>query len=158
VLCGRHARHYTFCMRTDEFVSRLDQDRIVGAIREAEGKTSGEIRVFLQRGNLKGDAVPAAQKQFRNLGMQKTNERNGVLIFVAPRARKFAVIGDEGVHQKCRPEYWSHLVDSMRDYFQKEDFTQALVEAIEQTGQLLAKHFPKAGGGKNELSDEIVEG
>ena len=145
-------------MRTDEFLNKLDQERIVGAIREAEQETSGEIRVFFQRGNLKGDALPAARKQFRNLGMQKTNERSGVLIFVAPRARKFAVIGDEGVHQKCREEYWSRLIDSMRGHFQKEDFTQALVEAIEQTGRLLAQHFPKLGGGKNELPDAIVEG
>ena len=73
-------------MRTDEFLGKLDQEQIIGAIREAEKNTSGEIRVFLQRGNLKGDALSAAQKQFRNLGMQKTKERNAVLIFVA-RAR-----------------------------------------------------------------------
>ena len=158
MLCGRHARHYTYRMRTDEFLSRLDHDRIVGAIRDAEGKTSGEIRVFLQRGNLKGDALPAAQKQFRNLGMQKTKERNGVLIFVAPRARKFAILGDEGVHQKCGDEYWTRLIDSMREHFQKEDFTRALLEAIERTGELLKQHFPKSDGGKNELPDAIIEG
>ncbi len=145
-------------MRTDEFLGKLDHDRIVGAIRLAEEKTSGEIRVFVQRGNLKGDAFPAAQKQFHNLGMQKTKERNGVLIFVAPRARKFAVIGDDGVHQKCGEEYWTRLVDSMRKHFKKEDFTQALAEAIERTGELLAQHFPKREGGPNELPDEIVEG
>ena len=145
-------------MRTDEFLGKLDHDRIVRAIREAEEKTSGEIRVFVQRGILKGDALPAAQKQFRNLGMQKTKERNGVLIFVAPRARKFAVIGDDGVHQKCGEEYWTRLVDSMREHFQKEDFTQALLEAIDRTGELLGQYFPKPGGGKNELPDEIIEG
>ena len=145
-------------MRTDEFLGKLDHDRIVGAIRGAEEKTSGEIRVFVQRGPLKGDALPAAQKQFRNLGMQKTKERNAVLILVAPRARKFAVIGDDGVHQKCGEEYWTRLIDSMREHFQKEDFNQALLEAIERTGQLLAEDFPKADGGKNELPDTIVEG
>jgi uncharacterized membrane protein len=144
-------------MRTDEFLGKLDHDRIVRAIREAEENTSGEIRVFFQRGTLKGDALAAAQKQFRNLGMQKTKERNGVLIFVAPRARKFAVIGDDGVHQKCGEEYWTHLIDSMREHFQKEDFTQALLEAIDRTGELLGQYFPKQGGGKNELPDEIIE-
>ncbi len=144
-------------MRTDEFLGKLDHDRIVRAIREAEENTSGEIRVFLQRGTLKGDALAAAQKQFRNLGMEKTKERNGVLIFVAPRARKFAVIGDDGVHQKCGEEYWTRLVDSMREHFQKEDFTQALLEAIGRTGELLRQYFPKQGGAKNELPDEIIE-
>ena len=145
-------------MRTDEFLGKLDDERIVGAIRAAEQETSGEIRVFVQRGTLEGDALPAAQRQFSNLGMQKTKERNGVLIFVAPRARKFAVIGDEGVHQKCGEEYWTRLVDSMGEHFRNEDFNRALLEAIERTGDLLAQHFPKTGGGPNELPDEIVEG
>ena len=105
-------------MQTREFVSKLDSDRIVQAIRAAESGTSGEIRVYVQRGHLPGDALVAAHKVFRKLGMQKTNERNGVLIFVVPRARKFAVIGDEGVHEKCGKDYWQRLVDSMREYFQ----------------------------------------
>ena len=71
---------------------------------------------------LKGDALPAAQKQFRNLGMQKTKERNAVLIFVAPRARKFAVIGDDGVHQKCGEEYWTQLVEFDARTFSKGGF------------------------------------
>ncbi|MDP9253830.1 MAG: TPM domain-containing protein [Verrucomicrobiota bacterium] len=145
-------------MRTHEFLSKLDHDRIVRAIAAAETKTSGQIRVYVQRGNLKGDALAAARKQFHKLGMQKTKERNAVLILVAPRARKFAVVGDAGVHQKCGEVYWQRLVDSMREHFQSENFTQALLEAIEQTGELLAQHFPREErGGRDELPNEIIE-
>jgi uncharacterized membrane protein len=143
-------------MRTHEFLSKLDSKRIVDAIQTAEAKTSGEIRVYVQRGNLPGDAVGAAQKNFQKLGMQRTKERNGVLIFVAPRAQKYAVVGDEGVHQKCG-EHWQRVVDLMQGHFQKEHFNRALIEAINQIGELLAKHFPKTGGGMNELPDAIVE-
>ncbi len=83
-------------MRTKEFLSKLEHDRIVQAIRDAESKTSGEIRVFIQRGKLNGDPLVAAHENFIELGMHKTPERNAVLIFVAPRAHKFAVVGDEG--------------------------------------------------------------
>ena len=100
----------------------------------------------------------AAQEKFHKLGMQATKERNGVLIFVLPRARKFAVIGDEGVHQKCGDEFWQQLVARMRAHFQKENFTDALVEAIEEAGNLLARHFPKTSAPRNELPDEIIEG
>jgi uncharacterized membrane protein len=145
-------------VRTREFLSKLDHKRIVSAIAAAEAKTSGEIRVYVQRGNLKGDALAAARKQFHKLGMQKTKERNAVLILVAPRARKFAVVGDAGVHQKCGEVYWQRLVDSMREHFQSENFTQALLEAIEQTGELLAQHFPREErGGRDELPNEIIE-
>jgi uncharacterized membrane protein len=145
-------------MRTKEFIGKLDHDRIVAAIGDAEGKSSGEIRVFVQRGELEGDPLVAAQKKFHQLRMDATKERNGILIFVLPRARKFAVIGDEGMHKKCGPEFWQQLVESMREHFKREEFTDALVEAIETVGQLLAQHFPKQGGDRNELSDQVVEG
>jgi uncharacterized membrane protein len=145
-------------MRTKDFLAKLDHDRIVGAIKGAETKTSGQIRVYVQRGKLEGDPLNAAQEQFQKLGMQETRERNGVLIFVVPRARKFAVIGDEGVHQKCGDEFWQRLVERMRVHFQHEEFTDALFEAIQETGELLASHFPKNATPQNELPDEIVEG
>ena len=145
-------------MRTREFLSQLDHNRIVDAIRGAEAETSGQIRVYVQRGGLAGDPVIEAQKQFHKLGMQATKERNGVLIFVLPRAHKFAVLGDEGVHQKCGDEFWQQLVERMRAHFQSENFTKAMVEAIEEVGQLLARHFPKTSAPRNELPDEIVEG
>src|SRR5207247_8100407 len=88
-------------MRTREFLSKLEHDRIVQAIREAESKTSGQIRVYVQRGKLNADPLTAAQKKFHRLGMHKTSERNAVLIFVAPRAHKFAVVGDKAIHEKC---------------------------------------------------------
>jgi uncharacterized membrane protein len=145
-------------MRTKEFLNRLDHDRIVQAIKKAEAQTSGEIRVHVQRGLLKDDPVIAAQRKFQELGMQKTRERNAVLIFVAPRAQKFAVIGDEGVHQKCGTEFWQELVDTMRAHFQREDFTEALVKTIEETGSLLARHFARTKDDRDELPDEIIEG
>jgi uncharacterized membrane protein len=145
-------------MRTHRFIRELEHDRIVNAIKAAEAKTSGQIRVFLQRGKFDEDALERAQKKFAQLEMEKTRERNAVLIFVAPRAQKFAVIGDEGVHQKCGEKFWQDLVARMREHFLREDFTQALVEGIESTGELLAKHFPRTGPAPNELPDEIVEG
>jgi uncharacterized membrane protein len=145
-------------MRTKEFLRRLDHDRIVQAIKKAEAQTSGEIRVYVQRGLLKDDPLIAAQRKFQELGMQKTRERNAVLIFVVPREQKFAVIGDEGVHQKCGAEFWEELVDTMREHFQKENFTEALVKAIEETGSLLARHFARTKDDRDELPDEITEG
>ncbi len=144
-------------MRTKEFLSKFEHDRIVHAIREAESKTSGEIRVYVQRGKLSGDPLTAAQKKFHQLGMHKTREQNAVLIFVAPRAHKFAVVGDKAIHEKCGDEFWQRIVEGMRAHFQNENFSDALVEAIKEIGKLLAAHFPKTPGNANELPDEIVE-
>ncbi|MEP6936612.1 MAG: TPM domain-containing protein [Chthoniobacterales bacterium] len=144
-------------MRTKEFLSRLDDDEIVRAIRSAEKGSSGQIRVFVQRGKMESDPLEIAQKKFAQLGMEKTKERNGILIFVVPRARKFAVVGDEGVHAKCGPEFWQRLVAAMRNHFANENFTEALVEAIREAGDLLTRHFPRTSANANELPDEIIE-
>lgn len=145
-------------MRAKEFLSKLEHDRIVQAIRDAESKTSGEIRVYIQRGKLEGDPLIAAQKKFHRLGMHKAGERNAVLIFVAPRAHKFAVVGDKAIHEKCGEDLWQRLVSQMRDHFKNEKFSHALVEAIEETGRALAAHFPKKSVSSRQLPDDVVEG
>jgi uncharacterized membrane protein len=144
-------------MRTREFLSKLEHDRIVAAIREAESKTSGEIRVYIQRGKLSVDPLIVAQKKFQRLGMYKTRERNAVLIFVAPRAHKFAVVGDKVIHERCGEQFWQHVVEGMRGHFQNEKFSHAIVQGIEEIGKLLAAHFPRTSTPPNELPDEIVE-
>ena len=144
-------------MRTKEFLNKLEHDRIVQVIREAESKTSGQIRVYIQRGKLNADPLTAAQKKFHRLGMHKTSERDAVLIFVAPRAHKFAVVGDKAIHEKCGEEFWQRVVDVMRTHFQNEKFSHAIVEAVEEIGKLLATYFPKKSRSSNELPEKIVE-
>src|SRR5215475_7097558 len=107
-------------MRARDFLSHLSNEQIVGAIREAESKTSGEIRVFISRKEVR-DPISAAKEHFAELGMEKTRERNGVLIFVAPRVHKFAVIGDEGVHARCGDAFWQETAAEMSGHFHKAD-------------------------------------
>jgi uncharacterized membrane protein len=138
-----------------KFKKHLQDDRIVAAIREAELKTSAEIRVFISRKQI-DDPVAAAQAAFVTLGMNKTAARNGVLIFVAPRAHKFAVIGDEAVHAKCGDGFWRELAASMADYFRKGEFTEGLIHGVTRAGQILIEHFPRQPDDRNELPDEIA--
>lgn len=144
-------------MRTREFLSKLEHDRIIQAIREAESKTSGEIRVLIHRGKLKSDPLDTAQRKFHRLGMHKTRERNAVLIFVAPRVHKFAVVGDTAIHEKCGDEFWQRVVERMRTHFQKERFSDALIEALKEIGNVLDSHFPKTVSDTNELPDGVIE-
>lgn len=144
-------------MRTREFLSKLEHDRIIQAIRTAESKTSGEIRVLIQRGKLDSDPLVAAQKKFHRLRMHNTRERNAVLIFVAPRVHKFAIVGDEGIHKKCGDEFWQRVVEKMRTHFQNENFSDALIDAVNEVGTVLAGQFPKTVRDTNELPDDLIE-
>jgi uncharacterized membrane protein len=144
-------------MRTREFLGKLEHDRLIQAIAEAESKTSGEIRVLIQRGKLNSDPLIAAQRKFHRLGMHKTRERNAVLVFVAPRAHKFAVVGDEAIHQKCGDEFWQRVVTAMHHCFRQNKFTEGLGGAITIIGDMLAQHFPRSPTDTNELPDNVIE-
>jgi len=142
-------------MKAREFLSQLQHDAIVKAIGQAEQKTSGEIRIFISRKEPE-DPVAAAQKVFLHLGMDKTKEKNGVLIFVAPKVRKFAIIGDAAVHARCGDEFWKEVAGEISIHFRKEDFSEGILHGITRAGQLLAEHFPRHPGDKNQLPDDIA--
>ena len=135
---------------------KIDHARITAAIGDAERRTSGEIRVVLSRVQV-DDPVAAAEREFDRLGMVSTAARNGVLIYLAPRSRKFAVIGDRGIHEKCGPIFWSELAAAMTEHFKRADFTAGLELGITRAGDLLVTHFPRANDDRDELPNAITE-
>jgi len=120
----------------------------------AEKKTSAEIRVHLER-KAKPDILAHAQSRFEKLGMTATQDHNGVLIFMGIRSKRFAVIGDSGIHQKVAPEFWNDIVHSMMTAFKEDRFADGIIEAIGIIGDKLSAHFPYQAGDVNELPDEI---
>ncbi|HTB84084.1 MAG TPA: TPM domain-containing protein [Candidatus Sulfotelmatobacter sp.] len=128
-------------MHPRTFSKHLQHDAIVAAIHTAEHQTSGRIHVSISPKHI-DDPVKIAQAEFMRLGLDKSPHRNGVLIFVAPRAHKFAVIGDEAVHAKCGEAFWRQLADAMTGYFKKSEFTDGIIHGVKKTGELLAEHFP----------------
>jgi uncharacterized membrane protein len=139
------------------FIKQLDHPAIEACIARAEKMTSGEIRVAVIQ-KPAGNPLSAAREIFAQLGMTKTKDRNAVLIFVAPSSQTFAVVGDEGVHQKCGADFWRELTASMETHFKQGNFTAGLLQGIERAGQLLATHFPRNHDDKNELPDTVIEG
>lgn len=140
-----------------DFLLNLDEDRILAAIRQAERRTSGEIRVFVSDAKV-ADPVAAAEREFVRLGMTATRDRNSVLIFVAPRSRNFAIVGDEGVHARCGQGFWDQVSAAMRREFHSELMTDAIILGIARSAELLARHFPRSPDDVNELPDVIARG
>jgi uncharacterized membrane protein len=143
-------------MRHRTFIGTLAHERIHAAIHGAEQRTSGEIRVMVSHQRAP-DPVTAAQRAFLKLGMARTKHRNAVLIFVAPRSRTFAVIGDEAVHARCGDTFWRELADAMTGHFKRGEFTDGILHGISRAGDLLAAHFPRQPDDRDELPDEVVE-
>ncbi len=140
-----------------KFFTAEEKEKILKAIRHAEHQTSGEIRVHVEK-KCKGDVFKRALQVFHKLGMTKTAQRNGTLIYLATADRKFAVLGDEGINKVVPENFWQDVVEGMSQYFKKDDFATGLCWGIEKIGEKLKEYFPYQKGDINELPDEISEG
>jgi 2-amino-4-hydroxy-6-hydroxymethyldihydropteridine diphosphokinase len=142
-------------MKHQEFLSALDQQRIEQAIGEAEKGTSGEIRVHVQPKVLGAEIRTIAEKTFERLGMTKTAQRNGVLLFIASEDRRFVILGDKGIDDKVPAGFWDDVLAKLTIRFKGGEFTDGIVEAVATTGEHLARYFPPKEGDVNELSNAI---
>lgn len=136
------------------FFTKEQQEEIRQAIMNAELDTSGEIRVHIEN-TCTGDALDRALAIFAKLEMEKTESRNGVLLYLAVKNRKFAIIGDSGIHAAVTEVFWDSIRNKMMERFRENHFTEGLIEAITETGKQLKTYFPYKTTDKNELSDEI---
>lgn len=136
------------------FLSRKEKKQVLAAVQEAEKSTSGEIRVHLEY-KTRGPVYGHAQKVFQRIGMTKTQERNGVLIFLATHDKKFAVLGDVGINEKVPEGFWHDVVHIMQEHFKQNKFAEGISEAALRIGEKLKIFFPYQGNDKNELHDGI---
>ena len=145
--------------RRKEFFTDEEKQTIVDAVRSAEQRTSGEVRVFVESRCRYVNAIDRAVEIFENLKMQNTELRNATLVYVAIKDRQLAVFGDEGIHQKVGNEYWANEVVKMINAFNRDNIADGIRQCVLNIGEALAMHFPyDRGTDKNELPDDIVFG
>jgi len=134
--------------------SESEKQTIMAAIARAEMRTSGEIRVHMER-KCKEDVMDHAAFIFSELGMHKTAERNGVLIYLSWEDRKFAIIGDAGINARVGQGFWDAAKEAMLGLFKQGKIVDGIVAAIDMAGVQLAAFFPRQQSDTNELTDEI---
>lgn len=138
----------------ENFFTKEQEQLIVNAIKSAELNCSGEIRVHLE-GKANEDNLKRAKEVFDELGMSKTEARNGVLFYLAIEDKKFSILGDKGIDEKCPSGFWDDIKNKVQNQFRKGAFVEGLVEGIHEAGEALKKHFPYHKDDENELSDQI---
>ena len=143
--------------KVEDFLTALEEQEIIGAIREAEKNTSGEIRIHIERDS-ELDALERAMEVFHFLKMDNTKLQNGVLIYVAVDAKTFVIYGDKGINDVVPANFWDSTKDLMQSHFKANRFKQGLIEGVLKAGEQLEAHFPWVHGNINELPDEISKG
>lgn len=144
-------------MANRKFISKEEQDLIVKAIEAAELNTSGEIRVHIES-ECKSDPLARAVTVFNKLKMYKTKERNGVLIYIAWKSRKFAILGDIGIDAKVPEGFWDKEKEILLNHLKEGKAAQGIAAAIDMAGENLKKYFSYQSNDVNEQSNEISFG
>lgn len=145
--------------RRKDFFTLDEKTRIVEAIRSNERKTSGEIRVFVESRCSWVNPLDRAAEVFFGLKMDKTDQRNAVLVYVATKDRQVAVFGDEGIYNKVGTAYWDIEVKKMIENFTSFSIAEGIRQCVIDIGDALYTHFPYDNDNdKNELPDDIVFG
>jgi uncharacterized membrane protein len=140
--------------------SEEDLKSISAAVTAAEKSTIGEIRVDIRQKRKWRERTltleQIARREFHELGMNRTAERTGILIFLLLEDRAFYILADEGIHGKVEENTWQKIAAGMADHFTRKNFRHGIIHGVQEVGSVLTRHFPDAGKGKNELPDDVV--
>ncbi|NCU02818.1 MAG: TPM domain-containing protein [Chitinophagaceae bacterium] len=149
---------FSFFTKRQDWFTPSEHAAIIEAIRASEKRTSGEIRVFVESRCSYVDPVDRAVEVFFGLKMEKTEDRNGVLLYIAMKDHQLAVFGDKGIHEKVGTDFWNKEVSQMLSSFSRENYAEGIVKIITDIGDALVTHFPYENEDRNELPDDIVFG
>lgn len=145
-----------------KFLSNEDLYELRDKIIKIESQTSGELRMCLklkrQYNERKLSHKEIAVREFMKLGMNKTVDKTGVLIFVLFKDKIFEIIADEGINSKIKQDKWDIITFQMKTEFSNGNYKSGLLKCLNEIGKVLIEEFPVKPGDKNELSNDIVIG
>ena len=149
---------FSFFKKKD-FFTEEEKLQIIEVVRNAEKRTSGEVRVFIESRCRYVDPLDRSAEVFFNLKMNETKDRNAVLLYIAMKDRQLAVFGDEGIHKKVGTEYWNKEVNLLINEFNTAHYGDGISQCVRDIGEALHQHFPFDNDtDKNELPDDIIFG
>lgn len=134
--------------------------RISNKIKAAEKITAGEIAVsireykssFERRATLR----KLTEKEFTRLGINKTREGTGVLIFLLLSERQFYILADDNINKLTGEKVWAEIKDVMQEKFVRGEFCKGILFGIDEIGKILSQHFPIRPDDRNEISNRVV--
>ena len=137
-----------------QILNNEEDHRVVEAIRLAELNTSGEIKVHIEN-HCRGNVEERSLFVFNHLKLNETQLRNGVLIYLAVKDNKFAILGDEGINNVVEDSFWNDVKDLMLSHFKEGRFAEGLEQGIQRCGEKLKTYFPYQSDDINEIPDDI---
>jgi hypothetical protein len=132
------------------------------AVREVELKHAGELRFAVETAldlpELWGGMAPRqrALQVFGHLGVWDTAHNNGVLIYLLLADHVVEIVADRGIAARVLPAEWDAVCRQMEEQYRAHRWREGSLAGIHGVGELLARHFPKSGGDRDEQPNQAV--
>ena len=134
--------------------------RISNKIKEAEKKTAGEIAVSIREYKTffegKKPLRQLAEKEYMRLGINKTKEGTGVLIFLLLSEKQFYILADDNINKLTGENVWVEIKNIMQEKFVRGEFCKGILFGIDEIRKILSQHFPIRPDDKNEISNRVI--
>jgi len=116
------------------------------------------LRLALTPGSTKTRRVRRrAVMLFKTGGERRTIGRTGILIYLSMGERRAEIVADEAITKVTTPETWGEAMATLITDVKAGRPGDGIVAAIEQIGEVLARHFPKSSADTNEIPDKLIE-
>ena len=102
-------------------------------------------------------ALARAIDLFKVGAERRTHGRTGILIYLSMREHRAEIVADEAIASKVPPETWGEAMAAMLPHIKAGRCADGMIAAVQQVGNVLAEHFPRAEDDQNELPDRLIE-
>lgn len=97
-----------------------------------------------------------AERAFFEKGLYKTKKNTGVLFFLSLLEKKVWVLADKGIYEKIEQGPLNKFALVVSEGIKNRRACDVLCDAIRETGELLAAHFPIVTGDTDELTNNVM--
>jgi putative membrane protein len=112
-------------------------------------------RALCGRASLQQAAVQAAKAAFVDLGVSKTRDRTGILVYLSIFERELVLVPDVGVDVEAMGEDWTRAEGMLRTSLAEGPNLDRFVAQLEALAPTLGRHLPRRADDVNELHDGV---
>ena len=94
---------------------------------------------------------------FKAAAERRTVGRTGVLVYLSMAERRAEIVADEAILKVTDEHTWGEAMAALLQDVRDGRIANGICAAIERVGVVLAEHFPRSEGDRNEIPDKLIE-
>jgi len=144
-----------------KILTKAELRQLSEKIAVIESRSRAEIRIVVRHrrhwSERRLSPRQIAEREFHILGMTRTKEHTGILIFILLKDRKFEIIADKGVNQVVPATFWDNIASKLSRHFSETNFHEGLMEVLREVEELVVEKLPVGSRNADELPNDVIE-